>query len=212
MDVSLIWEDIYSLARVFFGPQHDSAQRQAFGDFAEYGFIYYYLAAIRETLFFRRASTNHKATVPSQSTMDPAKLAKLQAQAASNRIGTSIGHIRGVIFASCVCGICASVRLADCQLLRVRREGHRAAKDCAQVEARELTGRQEAAGCAEEAERAADHGRRGGQHVQGGRKRVALQCSQRSVLVFSFFFSPPVVDCIVWGLTLWRGGVATTRY
>ena len=129
-----------------------------------------------------------------------------------DRSGTYEGA--GVLrLASCVVvrSVCEGMLTAS--LLRVRREGHRAAKDCAQVEARELTGRQEAAGRAEEAERAADHGRRGGQHVQGGRKRVALQCSQRSVLVFSFFFSPPpVVDCIVWGLTLWWGGVATTRY
>ena len=73
----------------------------SFGDFAKYGFVYYYLVAIRETLFFRRASTNHKATVPSQSTMDPAKLAKLQAQAASNRIGTSIGAHPAVFRVSC---------------------------------------------------------------------------------------------------------------
>ena len=91
-----------------------------------------------------------------------------------------------------LCRLCRLCAFADRQLLRARREGHRAAKDCAQVEARELTGRQEAAGRAEEAERAADHGRRGGQHVQGGRERVALQRSQRSVSVlFSlFFFSP----------------------
>jgi len=55
-----------------------------------------------------------------------------------------------------------------------RREGDRTAKNRAQIETCECTGRQEAPGCAEEAERAADHGRGGGQHVQGGRKRVAF--------------------------------------
>lgn len=67
----------------------------------------------------------------------------------------------------------------------VRREGDRAAKNRAQIETCERAGRQEAPGCAEEAERAADHGRRGGQHVQGGRKRVALQRSKRWVEFFS---------------------------
>src|SRR6267142_6462656 len=63
----------------------------------------------------------------------------------------------------------------------IRREGDRAAKSRAQIETCERAGRQEAPRCAEEAERAADHGRRGGQHVQGGRKRVTLQCSKRWV-------------------------------
>jgi len=70
------------------------------------------------------------------------------------------------------------VRIGADANARVRREGDRAAKNRAQIETRERTGRQEATGCAEEAERAADHGRGGGQHVQGGRKRVALQRSQ----------------------------------
>ena len=77
-----------------------------------------------------------------------------------------------------------------------RREGHRAAKDSAKIEAFDHTGRQEAAGRAEEAERAADHGRRGGQHVPGGRERVALQRSQRSVLLF---FLDPL--CGLWWAT-----------
>jgi general stress protein YciG len=63
----------------------------------------------------------------------------------------------------------------------IRREGYRAAKSRAQIETCERAGRQETPGCAEEAERATDHGRRGGQHVQGGRKRVALQRSKRWV-------------------------------
>ena len=73
--------------------------------------------------------------------------------------------------------------ITDCQrarLVRVsvfRREGYSTAKDSAKVETLKHTGRQEAPGCAEEAERAADHGRGGGQHVQGRRERVALQCS-----------------------------------
>jgi len=88
--------------------------------------------------------------------MDPAKLAKLQAQAASNRIGMS-GHV------SVIC-ICASVFVgwsvdARCAF---RWKGHSAAKDSAQVEAFKHPGRQEASGCAEETERAADHGRGGG--------------------------------------------------
>jgi hypothetical protein len=138
-----------------------------------YGFIYYYLAAICETLFFRQRRPTRD---PSQSTMDPTKLAKLQAQAASNRIGTFDTHPAVVSrFASvCVWG------LADDQAARgVRREGHSAAKDCAQIETFEHPGRQEAPGCAQEAERAADRGRGGGEHVQGGRERVALQRSQR---------------------------------
>ena len=109
------------------------------------------------------------------STIDAAKLAKLQAQAASNRIGTStltFGSVffrYGFFFADCPLALC---------LPSSRREGDRAAKNRAQIETCERTGRQEAPGCAEEAERAADHGRGGGQHVQGGRKRVALQCPQ----------------------------------
>jgi len=37
--------------------------------------------------------------------MDPAKLAKLQAQAASNRIGTLVSATSGRVFAVCVCAI-----------------------------------------------------------------------------------------------------------
>jgi len=95
--------------------------------------------------------------------MDPAKLAKLQAQAASNRIGTSISATSDRVFAICVC-LCR-IWPADCQprvLHSFRREGHSAAKDSPQIETLEHTGRQEAPGCAEEAERAADHGRGGG--------------------------------------------------
>jgi hypothetical protein len=103
-------------------------------------------------------TSRRRSTV--NSTMDPAKLAKLQAQAASNRIGTSISATSGRVF----CG-CAS--LSDWSWLTAnarsfRREGHSAAKDSAQIETLEHTRRQEASGCAEEAERAADHGRGGG--------------------------------------------------
>lgn len=115
------------------------------------------------------------------STIDVAKLAKLQAQAASNRIGTSTLTFGGPNFrlSFIFCGF-VLVRLLLTAHVRAwyRREGDRAAKNRAQVETCERTGRQEAPGCAKEAERAADHGRGGGQHVQGGRKRVALQCSQ----------------------------------
>jgi hypothetical protein len=49
--------------------------------------------------------------------MDPAKLAKLQAQAASNRIGTSTSATSGRVFAVC---ICVSVSLSDWSLLTPR--------------------------------------------------------------------------------------------
>jgi len=101
--------------------------------------------------------------------MDPAKLAKLQAQAASNRIGTSISATSGRVFAVRICVLFVSVFVGWMVLLTprqrqraFRREGHSAAKDSAQIETFEHTGRQEAPGCAEEAERAADHGRGGG--------------------------------------------------
>lgn len=60
--------------------------------------------ANRETLFFRLGV--HRPTFKgegpqSNSTMDPAKLAKLQAQAASNRIGTSISVTSGRVSVFC---------------------------------------------------------------------------------------------------------------
>ena len=93
--------------------------------------------------------------------MDQAKLAKLQAQAASNRIGTSIFATSGRVFAVCVSVFVGSGLLTPARVL-FRREGHGAAKDRAQIETFEHTGRQEAPRCTEEAERAADHGRGGG--------------------------------------------------
>jgi NAC domain-containing protein len=73
-----------------------------------------------QTLFFlqerlHRPNPKRRSTV--NSTMDPAKLAKLQAQAASNRIGTLVSATSGRVFAVCVCAIVyvwpadASVRL-----------------------------------------------------------------------------------------------------
>jgi hypothetical protein len=78
------------------------------------GIIYYYLAANRETLFFAKREW-HRPTVKGEGpqsipTMDPAKLAKLQAQAASNRIGAFTSATSGrVVFAVlrlCVCLSC----------------------------------------------------------------------------------------------------------
>ena len=103
--------------------------------------------------------------------MDQAKLAKLQAQAASRIGALTLLHplkpLEGVI------KICTSLTPQRC-----RREGHRAAKDRAQIKARKRAGRQEAPGRAQEAERTADRGRRGGEHVQRGWQRPAFQRSE----------------------------------
>jgi hypothetical protein len=133
-----------------------------------YWIVDYYLQLFggkpRKPCFFSKSecidqTSRRRSTV--NSTMDPAKLAKLQAQAASNRIGTSISATSGRVF----CGL-RPCRIGPGWLTAsarsFRREGHSAAKDSAQIETFEHTRRQEASGCAEEAERAAYHGRGGG--------------------------------------------------
>jgi NAC domain len=83
-------------------------QKDVFGSVQFYGIIYYYLAANRRNLVCidQRPTSRRRSTV--NSSMDPAKLAKLQAQAASNRIGTSISATSGRVFAVCV-SVCLSL-------------------------------------------------------------------------------------------------------
>lgn len=97
--------------------------------------------------------------------MDQAKLAKLQAAAAANRIGERTRFLY----------------LSPHRANRARWKGDRAQKDCPENEAVRCAGRQKAARRTEKIERPADSWSGGSQHVQRGRECVAFHCPERYV-------------------------------
>ena len=116
------------------------------------------------------------------STIDAAKLAKLQAQAASNRIGTSPLTYGGPNFQRFRC--CIWHYFADCQFARAVKIVLKSKPANAQDD-KKLHGALKKLNV---------YRQRVGQHVQGGRKRTV--CSQFSLLP-PLTGSPPVPDCAV---------------